>query len=312
MFKVVTIVTEKKKLTHNKKQQQQQHSSIRLYAALLPVLHNNKLRFLSGHLVFHPCPLLLFCFVMITKQHTRKRLSRMQSAVEGVVVSSCEQRTDAHPDMFAHGALTDAPSSMGVVMGTVVAPSTADHRRATTTLLSPKKMKAKSDETSDSQCNSSCRGEPPSQGIIFVSHALQFDDSISTLAIRYGSTVDGIMKCNGLLTRDLDLLPKGCVLQIPRTHEKPLTSPPEMTAHSAAQSRHALEERDRLRRRVVRDFCTKHEGCTMDEATFYLEDHNYNLEDATKAWNDDVAWETSASGRQAKKQFRQQMENVRR
>lgn len=142
------------------------------------------------------------------------------------------------------------------------------------------------------------------QGIVFAQHAVEFDDNISTLAIRYGSTIDGIMRANNLLTRDLDLLPKGCVLQIPRTHEKPLGD--AQVPSSDALSRHALEERDRLRRRIVRDFSQTH-ACSTDEATFYLEDHDYDVASATKARHDDVHWEQSSSGRDAKKQFKKML-----
>ncbi len=137
--------------------------------------------------------------------------------------------------------------------------------------------------------------------MIFVQHTVEFDDSISTLAIRYGSTIDGIMKANGLLTRDLDLLPKGCVLRIPRTHEKPLGDVQVLSEEML--SRQMLEERGRLRRRVIRDFSITH-SCSTDEAAFYLEDHDFNVEDATKARSDDVRWEQSAGGREAKKQFK--------
>lgn len=194
-------------------------------------------------------------------------MPKNMSIVNGVVID----------DHGAEAAL-DGHRSEGVIMGTVVsAPSTPPAR-----VEEEDEVKRKDE-------------------VIFVHHAVEFDDSISTLAIRYGSTIDGIMKANGLLTRDLDLLPKGCVLRIPRTHEKPLGDVQVLS--NDAQSRQMLEERHRLQRRVIRDFSITH-SCSTDEAAFYLEDHDFNVEDATKARSDDVRWEQSAGGREAKKQFK--------
>jgi hypothetical protein len=41
----------------------------------------------------------------------------------------------------------------------------------------------------------------------FVHHVLQAEDTLMGLAVRYGSDEGAIMRCNGLLTNDLDLLP---------------------------------------------------------------------------------------------------------
>jgi LysM repeat protein len=180
-------------------------------------------------------------------------------------------------------------STSGVVMGTVMEGGAMNS-------APPPAPSANDTKTTDGK----------DEGILFVQHAVECDDNISTLAIRYGSTVDGIMRANHLLTRDLDLLPKGCVLQIPRTHEKPLGD--AQVPSSEALSRHALEERDRLRRRIVRDFSQTH-GCSMDEAAFYLDDHNYDVANATRARHDDVHWEQSSSGRDAKKQFKKMLRN---
>ncbi|CUI15094.1 Hypothetical protein, putative [Bodo saltans] len=207
--------------------------------------------------------------------------------VEGVVVAQPISSTSS-----------SSSQQQVVVMGTVVmgggggahgASSSAPPPAATATHIVIKRVTDEGDKE---------------QGIVFAQHAVEFDDNITTLAIRYGSTIDGIMRANNLLTRDLDLLPKGCVLQIPRTHEKPLGD--AQVPSSDVLSRHALEERDRLRRRIVRDFSQTH-ACSTDEATFYLEDHDYDVASATKARHDDVHWEQSSSGRDAKKQFKKML-----
>lgn len=207
---------------------------------------------------------------------TSKRLANTV-IVDGVVVQA---PASSHSGSSAPVAIPGL-----VVMGTVVGASSAaaaPHQAAKSTTQPP--SSAGSDE-----------------GIVFVQHAVEFDDNLTTLSIRYGSTVEGIMKANNLLTKDLDLLPKGAVLHIPRTHEKPIGD--MQVPSSAALSRHALEERDRLRRRIVKDFAQTH-ACSAEEAAYYLEDHNFDVGNAAKARSDDVHWERSAGGQAARKQFK--------
>lgn len=121
--------------------------------------------------------------------------------------------------------------------------------------------------------------------ILYANHVLESTDEIGSLAIRYGSTIEGIMRANGMLSKDLDLLPVSCVLRVPLTHEKPVAQ--VQPAASLADIDHSTRV---LRKRITKDFAAAH-NISVEEAAFYLEDTEFDVGSAKKLLDEDIHWE---------------------
>lgn len=152
-------------------------------------------------------------------------------------------------------------------------------------------------ETSDVSDTCEMPARKHDNSVVFRKHFLGSDDTITALALRYGSTPEGIMRANGMITNDLDLLPLGCCLRIPVTHEKPLLWSDQHLDGSSL--RHELDKQHAYRRRMVREFAERY-NCSTSEAGFYLEDAQFDMKAAAQALSDDLAWEASAEGKKAK------------
>ena len=122
-----------------------------------------------------------------------------------------------------------------------------------------------------------------------VSHELTRADTLTGLAIRYGSTPEGIIRASGLLGGDLDLLPVGTVLTVP------ISTVASPIATQVAGLPDADDEA-RLRNLAVRAFCDRH-GCPAAEASYYLSEHKWSVDAASRHFDDDRRWEaTRAKG----------------
>jgi hypothetical protein len=121
-----------------------------------------------------------------------------------------------------------------------------------------------------------------SGSVEYAQHILAAEDTLTSLAVRYGSTIDGIMRANGMISRDLDLLPLRCILQIPLSHECPLSYSP----HDSGRD----DDGGAKRQRAVREFADAC-GCPRGEAQFYLECSGFDFGSAAKELWSDRRWE---------------------
>lgn len=119
----------------------------------------------------------------------------------------------------------------------------------------------------------------------YLMHTLvKADTTLLALAVRYGSTEEGIMRANAMLSPDLDLLPLGCVLRVPLTHEqsiKPASDEPVSNSSKVIQ------------RKLAEELAKEH-AIEVSEALFYVSEAGNDLAKATALLKDDEAWEKKA------------------
>ena len=122
-------------------------------------------------------------------------------------------------------------------------------------------------------------------GTPLVHHVLVDGDSLMTLALRYGSSIGGIMRCNGMLSDDVDMLPLGCLLHIPLTHDASLK--PQNSLGMDLQQTELRRQKD-----LIEKFAETN-GVKPHEAKYYLSDNNWCSKTAQVALREDVTWEKS-------------------
>lgn len=122
-----------------------------------------------------------------------------------------------------------------------------------------------------------------------VLHTLQKDDTMNLLVLRYGSTAECIMKANGMLSRDLELLPVGCLLRIPQVV---MGGGAVVESCRTEETEHA--KRQRMQKLLIRDFMSEYPNASREEGKFYLEEADWNLAEAKKQFVEDSRWETEA------------------
>mmetsp|Transcript_55371 Transcript_55371/g.63583 ORF Transcript_55371/g.63583 Transcript_55371/m.63583 type:complete len:203 (+) Transcript_55371:51-659(+) len=180
-----------------------------------------------------------------------------------------------------------ADETSGIVTGVVVSPSAIPSVAPIVIGTVVEEVVALTTSTTKQQEDAA---KAKQEGMIsFAFHVLTAEDEhLASLALRYGSTVEDIMKCNHMIHRDLDLLPLGCVLRIPLTHEAAVYYGKHKQHHSL---RHEKEVTTQAQQLMVRDFAVKM-NCSKEEARYYLEVADFDVKSAEQQLREDLAWES--------------------
>lgn len=131
------------------------------------------------------------------------------------------------------------------------------------------------------------RGEierPRPEPISLVKHKVLPGDDLTDLAVRYGSSVASIKAANRRIVFEVLDNVWGEVIDIPATRV-PVDAPVDPAASALAAKRN----QEFFARR---SFLTEAGGrCTEAEASFYLEENDWEVQAALEQWRDDVAWD---------------------
>eukprot|EP01006_Ploeotia_vitrea_P065850 TRINITY_DN93919_c0_g1_i1.p1 TRINITY_DN93919_c0_g1~~TRINITY_DN93919_c0_g1_i1.p1 ORF type:complete len:234 (-),score=27.97 TRINITY_DN93919_c0_g1_i1:6-707(-) len=124
----------------------------------------------------------------------------------------------------------------------------------------------------------------------WIHYTPKTDDTLTLLAIRHDTTVENIQQVNNLLTTDLDLLPSGTQLVLPKLDTPIVDSEPA--------KRRILVDLDVCRQRclVQASKRIRTDGMTLDEAKYYLLSNNDNIGEAFQEWKADHTWEENQGG----------------
>ena len=106
------------------------------------------------------------------------------------------------------------------------------------------------------------------------------NDTVASLALRYGVPIDALRRTNNLTS---DHLLQG---------RKTVLIPGEFYKGGVSHSPRPVEgEEEELRKRKIRRFMTSCKVSEYDVALLYLEQSNYDLQLALQTYQDDEAWE---------------------
>ena len=120
---------------------------------------------------------------------------------------------------------------------------------------------------------------------LVVNHILQSDDTLASLALRYGSRPEDIMRANALIHSDLDLLPLHCILKVPLTLDAVSTARKD----ASMQRDHTVPLQERQQR--LANLFSQEFMVPVEEALFYLLDNDFDAASARKALLEDQDWE---------------------
>jgi len=107
----------------------------------------------------------------------------------------------------------------------------------------------------------------------YFEHKVQPSDSLASLSLRYGVSIEQLKRTNGLFRHE-DIKLKTTVI-IPKSELKALPPPPKQQDDKRVSIQNFIQ-------------ATK---ATREEANFYLHEAEYNLELAIGSYSRDVAWE---------------------
>eukprot|EP00760_Papus_ankaliazontas_P002956 PhM_4_TR11346/c0_g1_i1/m.55690 len=146
------------------------------------------------------------------------------------------------------------------------------------------------DATSNNNDNKSNENAPVSATVEkvekYVDHLIDRHDTLLGLSVRYDTTEDCIMRLNGMLVKDLDLLPPKTRLRIePGKRWVPMpTNSHNTKVEIAEEHRSAMRSMQML-------LGSAGETVSKDECTYYLSSNDWDVVRAMHERKEDLAWE---------------------
>jgi len=111
----------------------------------------------------------------------------------------------------------------------------------------------------------------------FIKHEVRDTDTLPGIALKYNTTTQAIKQLNKLAS---DHVFTRRYLYIPHDGQTPL---PEQTPDEVSETT--------VRRRLLKDFMKASKISSKEEAEYYLDESDWNLEMALEVYQKDIEWE---------------------